>query len=128
MNVLLLAFESEGVPIGQLAKRFIENGHKVKILNVDHYNIKYTNGFIFDYYKNHCLVAEHDIHTLRSIYEQINVFNEDAEQSIVDFDFLGKFEKDNLPENQTLNKIFSTDTLFYRVFHHRDYYYLPKTK
>lgn len=112
MNVLLLAFESEGVPIGQLAKMFKSNNHSVKILNVDHYNIKYTKGFLFDYYKNECSIPQQDIYTLRSIHEEINTYNEDSTELIVDFSFLKKFEEDNLPEGQTLNKIFSTDTLF----------------
>lgn len=128
MNILLLAFEGESIPIGYLARLYKEKGHRVLVINVDHWNIKYTKGEIFGFYRQACGLEESEFAHLRFFYEQINKADDSLKHEDIDWALLRSFEQDYLPNDVTLSRIFATDTLFYRVFHHRDIYYIPDNK
>ena len=128
MNVLFLAFEGESIAIGALAKKFKETGDRVYVFNVDHWNIKYTKGQVFDFYRQKCGLSKEEFGHLGKFHEAINRFQETMPASDVDWDFLRDFEQNYLPSDTSIQKVFSTDTLFYRVYHHRDMYYIPDNK
>ena len=126
MNLLFLAFEGEGNSMGQLARRFKANGHRVFVVTCDHFNVTHSRGEIFEFYRSLGL-GETEYTNLQDVYRRMNECPEDLPDREVDWAFLQRFEN-RYCKRFTLLELVAMDPLMSGAYHNRDIYYRPRNK